>query len=208
MIRIKICGITRLEDARVAVKLGASALGFVFWPDSPRYIDPARARAIVDDLEPFVTPVGVFVDQPKALVEDVAGSVGLGALQLHGSETVDYIEGLGRRVIKSVAIDASTDPSVVDALPPGVTILLDVHDPVRRGGTGRTVDWAIARDIARRRHAVLAGGLRPDNVGSAIARVRVLAVDVSSGVESTPGVKDAGKLRAFFDAVKMAGGSV
>jgi phosphoribosylanthranilate isomerase len=208
MTRIKVCGITRLEDARVACRLGASAVGFVFWPKSPRYIDPARARAIADDLEPFVTPVGVFVDQPKAYVEDVAAAVGLGAVQLHGAETAEYIAGLGRRVIKSVGLEAGLDPAVVDALPPGVVVLLDVHDPVRRGGTGRTVDWKLARAVAARRQSVLAGGLRPENVGLAIARVGPHAVDVSSGVESSPGVKDAGRMRAFFEAVRGAGGSV
>jgi phosphoribosylanthranilate isomerase len=208
MIRVKVCGITRLEDARAAARLGASALGFVFWPKSPRYIDPARARTIADDLEPFVMPVGVFVDQPRALVEDVAASVGLGAVQLHGAETAEYIAALGRRVIKSVALQPGLDPAVVDALPPGVVVLLDVHDPVRRGGTGRTIDWTLARAVASRRRSVLAGGLRPENVALAIARVDPLAVDVSSGVESAPGIKDAGRMRAFFDAVRAAGGSV
>jgi phosphoribosylanthranilate isomerase len=208
MIRVKVCGITRLEDARVASSLGASALGFIFWPDSPRAIDPARARAIVDELDPFVTPVGVFVDQPRAFVEDVAASVQLGAVQLHGSETLDYIAGLTRPVIKSVAVQHDTDPSIVDEWPSGVTILLDVHDPVKHGGTGRTVDWSAARAIATRRRAVLAGGLQPENVGEALARVPAAAVDVSSGVESSPGVKDAGRLRAFFDAVRSAGGSL
>jgi phosphoribosylanthranilate isomerase len=207
MIRVKVCGITRLEDARIASSLGASALGFVFWPDSPRYIDPARARAIVENLEPFVTAVGVFVDQPRAWVQEVAATVGLGAVQLHGSETAGYIDGIGPRVIKAVAVEPDFDASVIDRLPPGVAVLLDVHDPVRRGGTGRTVDWSIAREIVKRRQTVLAGGLRAENVGLAIARVRARAVDVSSGVEASPGVKDAGRMRAFFEAVRVAGGS-
>jgi phosphoribosylanthranilate isomerase len=128
-------------------------------------------------------------------------------VQLHGSETAGYIDGIGPRVIKAVAVEPDFDASLIDRLPPGVAVLLDVHDPVRRGGTGRTVDWSIAREIVKRRQTVLAGGLRAENVGLAIARVRARAVDVSSGVEASPGVKDAGRMRAFFEAVRVAGGS-
>src|SRR5471030_995730 len=131
---VKICGITRLEDAKAAVNAGANAIGFVFWPESPRFIDPYRARAIASSLPPFVTAVGVFVNQPAEYVTSVASLVRLGAVQLHGDETVEYAADLGRAVIKAVAVGGETP--AVDEWPSHVTMLLDVHDPVKRGGTG------------------------------------------------------------------------
>jgi len=187
---VKICGITRLEDAEAAVACGADALGFVFWPRSPRYVDPERARAIVEALPPFVTPVGVFVDQPAEEVNAVSSLARLGAVQLHGSESPDYTRSLERPVVKAIAV-----------WPMNVVLLLDVHDPVRRGGTGQTVDWAAAGEIARRRRTILAGGLTAENVADAIARVRPYGIDVSSGVERSPGIKDHGRLKALFEAV-------
>ena len=200
---VKICGITRLEDAEAAVACGANALGFVFWPKSPRFVDPYRARDIVSTLPPFVTAVGVFVNQATDYVNGVATLAGLGAVQLHGDETVADACGITRPVLKAVAIAESSDEEI-ERWPQHVTLLLDVHDPVRRGGTGRTVDWTRAAAIARRRRIVLAGGLTPDNVGDAIARVGPFGVDVSSGVEKSPGVKDHGRLRALFRAVSEA----
>jgi phosphoribosylanthranilate isomerase len=197
---VKICGITRLEDAQAAVAAGASAVGFVFWPSSPRYIDPYRARAIASSLPPFVTPVGVFVDQPAEDVAGIASLVRLGAVQLHGSERPDYAQSLGRPVVKAIAVGAA-DAKTLDVWPAHVVVLLDVHDPVRRGGTGQTVDWTAAAEIARRRRTILAGGLTAENVAEAIARVRPYGIDVSSGVESSPGIKDHGRLKALFEAV-------
>jgi phosphoribosylanthranilate isomerase len=198
---VKICGITRMEDAEAAVDAGAGALGFVFWPKSPRYIDPHRARAIVSGLPAFVVPVGVFVNQPAAHVKGVAALVGLGAVQLHGDEDVLYVAAMTEPVIKAVALDAAAGGPVVDVWPRRTTLLLDVHDPVNRGGTGRTLDWAAAAPIAARRRTLLAGGLTPDNVGDAIAQVRPFGVDVSSGVERAPGVKDPVRIRALFEAI-------
>ena len=198
---IKICGITCLEDAEAAVERGAHALGFVFWPNSPRFIDPYRARAIVSALPSFVTPVGVFVNQPFEHLNGVATLVGLGAIQLHGDECPSYAAAMTRPVIKTIAIGPAGEVDAVDAWPLRVTLLLDVHDPVRRGGTGRTIDWASAASVASARRVVLAGGLTPDNVGEAIARVRPFGIDVSSGVESSPGIKDHGRLKALFEAV-------
>ncbi len=197
---MKICGITRLEDAESALEYGAGALGFIFWPDSPRFIDPARAHAIVSRLSPGIVTVGVFVNQTLEYVERVADAVPLAAIQLHGDEPVAFAEGLPRPVLKAIALADSTDETI-DAWPPRTLILLDVHDPVRRGGTGRTVDWVRASTVARRRPVVLAGGLGPQNVADAVARVRPFGIDVSSGVESTPGQKDRHKLKALFDAV-------
>ena len=199
--RVKICGVRRLDDALLAAELGASAIGFIFWPGSPRFIDPFRARPIVAALPPLVTAVGVFVDQPADYIAGVAGLVKLGAVQLHGQETPASYEGFHYRVIKSVGVREGFEPSSVDAVPARATILLDAHDPVRRGGTGRPVDWALAAAAARRRAVILSGGLTPDNVASAIATVQPYAIDVSSGVEQSAGVKDHDKLRALFMAL-------
>jgi phosphoribosylanthranilate isomerase len=199
---VKICGITRLEDAECAVECGAHALGFVFWPESPRSIDPERARAIISTLPPFVTPVGVFVNQACEYVNRVAALAGLGAVQLHGDETAAYGGGIGRPVIKAVAL-AETEEGI-DRWPARILLLLDVHDPVRRGGTGRTLDWTRAAAIAARRRIVLAGGLTPDNVADAISRVRPFGLDVSSGVEIAPGVKDHRRLKTLFDEIRRA----
>jgi phosphoribosylanthranilate isomerase len=211
---VKICGITRLEDAMAAVAAGADAVGFVFWPSSPRCVDPNHARAIVSALPPFVTSVGVFVDEAPEEVIRVADKVRLGAVQLHGSETPAYASELGLPVVKAVAIGApggnaaSRAPGAndnaapdIDAWPENVVLLLDVYDPIRRGGTGRTIDWTVAAEISRRRRVILAGGLTAGNVREAIAHVRPFGIDVSSGVETAPGIKDHERLKALFEAV-------
>jgi phosphoribosylanthranilate isomerase len=198
---VKICGITSARDAEAAVEAGAGALGFVFWPKSPRYIDPHRAREIVSSLPAFVVPVGVFVNQPAAQVRGIAALVDLGAVQLHGDEDVLYAAALDYPVIKAVSIEQGDEPERIDIWPRRTTLLLDVSDPVRRGGTGRTIDWSAAAPIAARRRTVLAGGLTPDNVADAVARVRPFGIDVSSGVERAPGVKDPERLRALFEAI-------
>ena len=200
---VKVCGITRLEDAEYAVACGANALGFVFWPDSPRFIDPSRAKAIVGVLPPLVTPVGLFVNQTSDHVNTVAATVRLGAIQLHGDETAADVDKLESPVLKAISLAQSSDREL-EQWSRRTMLLIDAHDPVRRGGTGRTVDWARAATIASRRRVVLAGGLTPENVAAAIACVKPFGVDVSSGVESAPGVKDHRKLRAFFDAVVRA----
>jgi phosphoribosylanthranilate isomerase len=197
---VKICGITRLEDAELAVECGASAVGFVFWPNSPRFIDPVRAQAIAARLPPFVTPVGVFVNQPASDVNAVAALVGLGAVQLHGDESIEYAGTMTRPVLKAMTLTGTADHTF-DRWPPTAMVLLDAHDPLRRGGTGETVDWTRAAAVALRRRVMLAGGLTPDNVIDAIDRVRPFGIDVSSGVESSPGIKDAARLKALFEAV-------
>jgi phosphoribosylanthranilate isomerase len=202
--RVKVCGVRRIQDAVLATDLGASAVGLVFWPGSPRYIDPYRARAIAAALPPGVMPVGVFVDQPTEFVMGVARLIPLGAVQLHGSETVESFAPLAQRVIKAVPVTESFAAVDLDLLPPYVTVLLDAHDPVLRGGTGRTIDWSVAAAVAARRRTILSGGLTPANVAEAVERVRPYMVDVSSGVESSPGVKDPVKLRRFFAALGAA----
>lgn len=200
MTRVKICGITRLEDAQLAETLGAWAVGFVFWPDSPRFIEPDAAAPIVNALSPLVVPVGVFVDQPIEVVNDVARSLRLGAVQLHGSESSEYLRGVAARTIKAMSLDACTRECLHD-LDPTCLVLLDASDPARRGGTGQTIDWDRAARIAAERPTVLAGGITPDNIVSAVTRVRPAAVDVSSGVERAPGIKDPDRLRALFQAL-------
>jgi phosphoribosylanthranilate isomerase len=198
---VKICGITRLEDAEAAVDAGAGAIGFIFWPASPRFIDPHRARKIAAMLPPFVTPVGVFVNQPLDYVNGVSTLARLGAVQLHGDEQPDFAAAVASPVIKATTLGVDD----VRAWPANVRLLLDVHDPVARGGTGRTIDWTEAREVAARRKILLAGGLTPDNVAEAVARVRPFGIDVSSGVESAPGIKDHRRLQALFEAVHDAG---
>lgn len=203
MPKVKICGVRRVEDALLAAELGASAIGLIFWPGSARFIDPYRARPIVAALPPFVSAVGVFVDQPEEHIAGVAGLVKLGAVQLHGQEAPASYERLRYRVIKAVPVGERFDPATVDAIPRRVTVLLDAHDPVRRGGTGQRIDWSLAAAAARRRPVILSGGLNPENVSAAIANVRPYAIDISSGVEASPGVKDPAKLRALFAALEL-----
>jgi len=198
---VKICGITRLEDAEAAVAAGAGAIGFIFWPASPRFIDPHRARVIAAALPPFVTPVGVFVNQSLDYVNGVASLVRLGVVQLHGDESPRFANAVARPVMKAVSI-AKAD---VRLWPARVRLLLDVHDPITRGGTGRTIDWTAAAELASEREIVLAGGLKPENVADAVARVRPFGIDVSSGVERSPGIKDHQRLRALFEAVHDTG---
>ncbi|MBM3769704.1 MAG: phosphoribosylanthranilate isomerase [Acidimicrobiia bacterium] len=198
---VKICGITREVDARAAVACGASAIGFIFWPKSPRFIDPYRARRVARVLPAFVTPVGVFVNQPVEYVNAVSSLVGLGAVQLHGDETPAYAEGIRRPIIRAVGADALDEER---RWSDEVVLLVDAHDPVQRGGTGRTSDWSVAAALSARRRVVLSGGLTPDNVTAGLAAVRPFGVDVSSGVETAPGIKDAARLQAFFAQVRAA----
>ncbi len=204
--RIKICGLTSIDDAQLAVDLGADALGFVFWPESPRFITPERAGLIVATLPRFVTAVGVFVNQSPDHVRRTVEEVGLGAVQLHGDEPADQWTTLPCQTIKAVGVDEAFDPASLTAWPSTILPLLDVIDPECRGGTGKSIDWTRAAAAARSRRVVLAGGLRPDNVERAIDVVAPFAVDVSSGVERKPGVKDGDRLRAFVAAVARADG--
>ena len=200
MIRVKICGITRPEDAQLAVDLGAAAIGMLFWPRRPRCIDVARARAIAAALPPFVSAVGVFVNQPEAL--DVARSAGLDAVQLHGDEPPASYRDLPIRAIKAIGVGGEDAVDSAAAVPAHVTVLLDAHDPSKRGGTGRPIEWSVAAKIAAQRRVILSGGLDAGNVADAIAAVQPYAIDVSSGVESSPGIKDPDKLRALFDSLR------
>lgn len=197
---VKICGITRLEDAQAAVDAGANALGFVFWPKSPRVIDVELAWRIRSILPPAILAIGVFVDQPIDEVNEIADRADLNAVQLHGAEDLKYAQSMTRDVIKALAVGGDVPP-VLSKWPSDVTILLDVHDPVRRGGTGKVIDWVAASGMAEERKIILAGGLTPENVSDAITRVRPWGIDVSSGVEASPGIKDHGRIKALLEAV-------
>jgi phosphoribosylanthranilate isomerase len=202
MTRVKVCGIRRREDALLAVELGADALGFVFWPGSPRAVAVEQVREITDALPSFVSTVGVFVNQPLPEIMAMAASARLTTIQLHGDEDASVYAECGRRVIKALPVGADFTLSAVDSVPAEMTVLLDAHDPVRRGGTGRPIEWTLATAAARLRPVILSGGLTSENVGRAVETVHPYAVDVSSGVESAPGIKDEGKLRAFFAALR------
>ena len=204
-VQVKICGITSPEDALLAAKAGASAVGLVFWPKSPRFVDRALARRIVEALPTFIVRVGVFVDQSLDMMTRTSDDVGLDVIQLHGNEPPEMVACLPRRVLKAIKVDGELSPAAF-APYAGAGILLDSGGAARPGGTGKTFDWRFAQSArARLPFLALAGGLTPENVAQAIKVVGPDAVDVSSGVESSPGKKDAAKLRAFIEAVRSAG---
>lgn len=200
--RVKICGITRPEDAHIAAQCGADAIGLVFYAPSPRNVDLERARAICAALPPFVTVVGLFVDPARDEVESVLRGCSLDLLQFHGGESADFCGGFGLPYIKAARVRPGID--LVQYLSPYRTArgwLLDAYHDQLHGGTGESFDWTlIPRDLAR--PVILSGGLTPDNVGVAVRRVRPWAVDVSSGVEAAKGIKDAAKIAAFMTGVK------
>jgi phosphoribosylanthranilate isomerase len=201
--RVKICGITRLEDAQLAVELGASALGFNFFRPSPRYLEPDAARTIIGRLPPFVTAVGVFADEADGEdVDRVARQAGVAVIQLHGPRFPELSSGLKNwPLIRAVTVKGDFRPADLAGLKADA-FLLDAFDAAVPGGTGRTYDWNLAREAKRFGTIILAGGLTPENVGEAIQTVRPFGVDVASGVESAPGRKDPARLRAFFAAAE------
>lgn len=205
-VRVKICGITCLEDARMAVAAGADALGFMFHPGSPRYLSPEAAGAIARALPPFVARVGVFVNAPAERIRATVEAAGLDTIQLHGDEPPEVCAAFPAvRVIKAFRVEG---PAVLDRVQAYAawTWLLDTHVSGTWGGTGKTFNWDLAREAVLRGGTVLlAGGLHPGNVGSAVRTVGPYGVDVSSGVELSPGHKDADRVRAFVAAAKGFG---
>jgi len=199
---LKICGITRLVDALHAVQQGATALGFVFWADSPRAIAPADARSIIAALPPRVMPVGVFVNESPQTLRQVMSLTGVKAVQLHGDEKLADYEFIECPLLKSATLVDLTETA--RAWPVETTLLLDAADRVKRGGTGVAVDWGKAATAARSHKVVLAGGLTPLNVEEAIRTVRPIGVDVATGVEASPGVKDFAKVSAFLANARRA----
>jgi phosphoribosylanthranilate isomerase len=197
----KVCGITRLTDALHAVKHGATALGFVFWPRSPRCVSPERAAEIIAELPGTITPVGVFVNQSLDEIRQIAATSRITTIQLHGDEPPAYADAIAWPVWRAITLATN---GALAAWPAGTTFLLDAHDPERRGGTGRTLDWRAAANLARQNRVILAGGLTPENVRNAVETVRPCGVDVSSGVEEAPGVKDFDKVARFLEQARAA----
>jgi phosphoribosylanthranilate isomerase len=201
MVRVKICGITNQDDALTAVDAGADALGFVFCDRSPRCVSPQRAAAIIAQLPPFVQAVGLFVDEQAERVNWTADFAGLDLVQLHGDEDPDYCREIRRRVIKAIRVRDHSSLAAMGKFPVA-GYLLDAWSPDAHGGTGKSFDWSIAREAARNRSIILAGGLSTENVRDAVDVARPYAVDVSSGVEASPGIKDPGKVRDFIRQAK------
>ena len=203
--RTKICGITRAEDALLAAELGAAALGFNFYLESPRAIAPAAAAAIIRALPPFVVPVGIFADEADGdRILAIAEQAGVRVLQIHGPHLPD-LDKLGERYPLILAVSVGADFQVASLGDiKASAYLLDAFDPQFRGGTGKTFDWSVAREAARFGPILVAGGLKPENVAAAIRASKPYGVDVASGAESSPGIKDAAKMRAFFAAVAEA----
>ena len=206
--RIKVCGITRSQDALYAAKAGADAVGFIFYPPSPRYIGPEEARIIIEQLPPFIDVVGVFVDKKRMEVEEIIQYCRLNYAQLHGEESPKYTERLVRdstpcEVIKAFRVGSQTNSDEFKPYVPHVrAFLLDTYDKDIAGGTGKSFDWSIIESLDFVRPYVLAGGLNPENVTAALRAVKPCCVDVNSGVEESPGVKDHRLISEFIQAVR------
>ncbi len=201
-VRVKVCGTTCLKDALLAVECGADAIGFIFYKKSPRYVTATTAKAICAKLPPFVNRVGVFVNETAETINRIAGRCGLDAVQLHGDESPAFCKKIKCRVIKAVRVkDAASLKEMsryeVDAF------LLDAYKEDQWGGTGRVFDWELAVRAKKRGPVILAGGLNARNVKAAIRKVQPFGVDVSSGVEQSPGKKDPKKVKAFLKAVRQ-----
>lgn len=206
MVRIKICGITNSGDALAAAELGADALGFVF-AESPHRVSPGQVARISDELPSSISKVGVFVNEEADVVRDTAEMCGLDTLQFHGSETPEYCRLFGSRAVKAFRVKDSVNLSELARYGAG-PFVLDTHIEGIAGGTGQTFDWNHAAEASADFRIILSGGLTPDNVCEAIATVKPYAVDVSSGIEDSPGRKDIKMLKAFILAVRHAEESV
>ncbi len=203
MVRIKICGITLREDALGACEAGADALGFIFWQGSKRYIDPDEAKKIVKALPPFVTTVGVFVDERHDRISEIVDLVGLDVVQLHGTESPEFCAAVKRPVVKAFRV---TGEGVVSELSRYnvSAYLLDTYREGVSGGTGETFNWDIARKATVSGRVILAGGLTPENISDAVGQVGPYGVDVSSGVEMSEGKKDLERVRLFIERAREA----
>ena len=205
--KVKICGITNLDDALAAVDAGADALGFVFYRESPRHVTADVVGQIVSRLPPLILAVGVFVDDDAKVVRDVFDQCGLGLAQLHGHETPAYCESLGRPILKGIRLRDRTVLATLASfwsLTHVRGLVVDAYSDTAFGGTGLVTDWTLAAEAARRGPILLAGGLTSDNVQEAVRMVQPYGVDISSGVEASPGKKDHMKIRSFVRAAKLA----
>ena len=201
MVKVKICGITNLEDAMAAAEAGADAVGFVFYPESPRFIEPGNARNIIAKLPAFITAVGVIVDESEDMIRRILRESGVQVLQFHGSESPLLCTRFREKIIKAIRIK---DVESVNSMKmyPVDTFLLDTHHEKIKGGTGKTFDWKLAEQAKGYGHIILSGGLTPSNVGEAIKKVKPYGVDVSSGVEMSLRKKDPAKIRNFIREVR------
>ena len=207
--RIKVCGITEKADVIHAVEAGVDALGFIFAEGSPRRVDPEKAKELLKSVPPFVEAVGVFVNEDPDLVTDIVKYCGLTMVQLHGSEPVDYCQLMPVRVLKAFAVRSDTDASELDTYADTVAgYLLDTYHKDMAGGTGQPFDWQLVKDLQVPGPVFLAGGLGPDNVGEAIRVVHPFAVDVNSGVETEPGLKDHEKISELIRQVQRVDGAM
>ena len=201
-LRVKVCGVTREEDALHAARHGADAIGFILWPGSPRSISIERAAEIARGLPPFVWKVGVFVNPSPQEVERAADIARLDVAQLHGDEDVEHYRALSVRIIKAIGVSGRDDVEDALALPADVMPLVDAADRERRGGTGTRARWDLAAEIAKARPTMLAGGLNAENIVDAVVAVHPWGVDLSSSLEDSPGVKNANKVAVFFAAIE------
>lgn len=204
MVRVKVCGITNSDDAFRAVELGVDALGFIFYKGSKRFIDPRDAYPIISSLPPFVSTVGVFVNQGPDEIREAVETSGVNTVQLHGDETPEFCAMLPYKLIKAVRVKDTLNTEEVE-LYPVLAILFDKHTDEMYGGTGTSFDWGVLKGIAISKKVILSGGLTPENVSRAIETVRPYGVDVSTGVEDSPGKKNHMKMRKFIEAVKNGG---
>ena len=204
MIRVKICGITSHEDAWAAVEASADALGFIFVEGTPRYIEPEAAATIASRMPPFVTTMGVFVDRTADEIEHIMHVAGLSLAQLHGNESPAECRRLRVPFVKAIRVRDERDLEGLRIYPQARAFLLDTYVADRPGGTGRTFPWEIAAKAARQARVILSGGLTPNNVALAVTQVRPYAIDVSSGVEASPGRKDHQKMREFIEQARKA----
>lgn len=204
MVKVKICGITSLDDAQHAIDCGADALGFVFFHKSPRAIAAKDAAAIIAKLPPFVTAVGLFVNEYPAIVRQIAELCRLDLIQYHGDETPEIVETAPRRAIRALRIKDAEAIAHISEVYRNSSLLLDAWSADAYGGTGQLCNWEVAAEIARIRPVILAGGLNPENVAAAVQTVRPYGVDVSTGVEAAPGKKDPAKVAAFIKNAKLA----
>jgi phosphoribosylanthranilate isomerase len=202
--KVKICGITRMEDAIAAAEAGAAAVGFVFVPSSTRFVTPRDAARIIRALPPSVTPVGVVADTPMDLLTEIVRRSGIRVVQFHGIETPDVLTGCAFPAYKAFRVGPGFVTGILGTYP-GEVVLLDAFVEGVQGGTGRSFDWSIAVQATKIRKVILAGGITPATVGAAVEQVRPFAVDVSSGVESSPGIKDRKKIISLFAAIRAAG---
>lgn len=206
MVRVKICGLTNRQDVEAAIAAGADALGFVL-AESPRRVDPDQVRAMTAGLPPFVTTIGVVVEPEASALPGLCLYCGLDGIQIHGRFDFNSLPKMngraGFKLIRAVSVTPKTRAAELGpSVHPAQTLLLDAFSPDKHGGTGRTFDWGLAREAARYRPIILAGGLNPENIKEAVATVRPFGVDASSGLETEPGRKDHDRVREFIRRAK------